>query len=288
MIKYCAWRNRMIDIGYYNKLKVSKKIEFGYYLKDDQGEEVLLPNGSVQNKIVKIGDILEVFIYRDSKDRLISTLKKPLITVGELAHLKVVSQSAIGAFVDIGLERDLFIPLKEQAFKLKNGEKYLFYMYVDKTGRLAGTTRIHDYLNIAEKGTYKVDDKVKVIVYDTAENGTLKVAVDREYIGLILSNEHFEYIYPGVEFEARIKRVYEDGILGISTRAKRMDAREELSQKIIQYLQENGGYMPYNDKSSPKEIKEQFNTSKNYFKMTLGGLMKKKLITQDKEGTRLL
>lgn len=278
----------MINIGYYNKLKVGKKVDFGYYLEDKFGDEVLLPNSNAKEHNVEVGEMLDVFVYRDSKDRLISTLKKPLITVGQIAYLEVVSQSSIGAFVNIGLERDLFIPLKEQSFKLKTGKKYLFYMYVDKTDRLAGTTKIHDYLDIAEKGKYKVNDEVKVIVYDTAENGTLKIAVDREYIGLILINEHLEYIYPGEEITARIKRVYDDGILGVTTRKKRLDARDELADRIINYLKENGGYMPYNDKSSPEEIKKEFNTSKNYFKMTLGGLMKKKLITQDKEGTRLL
>ena len=278
----------MINMGQFNKLKVKKKVDFGYYLEDKFGDEVLLPNSNAKGSKVEVGESLEVFVYRDSKDRLISTLKKPLLTVGNIAYLEVVSQSEIGAFVNIGLERDLFIPLKEQAFKLKTGKKYLFYMYIDKTDRLAGTTKIHEYLDIAEEGKYKVDDEVKVIVYDTAENGTLKIAVDREYIGLILPNEHLEYIYPGEEISARIKRVYEDGILGITTRKKRLDAREELSEVILKYLRENGGYMPYNDKSSSEEIKREFNTSKNYFKMTLGGLMKKKLITQDKEGTRLL
>ena len=278
----------MINIGQFNKLKVKKKVDFGYYLEDKFGDEVLLPNSNAKGSKVEVGESLEVFVYRDSKDRLISTLKRPLLTVGNIAYLEVVSQSEIGAFVNIGLERDLFIPLKEQAFKLKTGKKYLFYMYIDKTDRLAGTTKIHEYLDIAEEGKYKVDDEVKVIVYDTAENGTLKIAVDREYIGLILPNEHLEYIYPGEEISARIKRVYEDGILGITTRKKRLDAREELSEVILKYLRENGGYMPYNDKSSSEEIKREFNTSKNYFKMTLGGLMKKKLITQDKEGTSLL
>ena len=278
----------MINIGQFNKLKVKKKVDFGYYLEDKFGDEVLLPNSNAKGSKVEVGESLEVFVYRDSKDRLISTLKRPLLTVGNIAYLEVVSQREMGAFVNIGLERDLFIPLKEQAFKLKTGKKYLFYMYIDKTDRLAGTTKIHEYLDIAEEGKYKVDDEVKVIVYDTAENGTLKIAVDREYIGLILPNEHLEYIYPGEEISARIKRVYEDGILGITTRKKRLDAREELSEVILKYLRENGGYMPYNDKSSSEEIKREFNTSKNYFKMTLGGLMKKKLITQDKEGTRLL
>jgi predicted RNA-binding protein (virulence factor B family) len=278
----------MIIIGEYNKLKVSKKVEFGYYLEDNFGDEVLLPNSAAKGHEIKEGDKLEVFIYRDSKDRLISTLKKPLVTVGEIAYLEVVSQNNIGAFVNIGLERDLFVPLREQGFKLKEGKKYLFYMYVDKTDRLAGTTRIDSHLAIAEEGKYKSSDEVNVIVYDTCENGTLNVMVDEKYRGLILANEHFDYIYPGEEIQARVKIIYEDGTIGITTRKKRLDEREVLTEKILKHLKENGGFMSFNDKSSSEDIKKEFNTSKNYFKMTLGGLMKQKLITQDKEGTRLL
>jgi len=278
----------MMIIGEYNKLKVSKKVEFGYYLEDSFGDEVLLPNSAAKGHEIKEGDKLEVFIYRDSKDRLISTLKKPLITVGEIAYLEVVSQNNIGAFVNIGLERDLFVPLREQGFKLKEGKKYLFHMYVDKTDRLAGTTRIDSHLAIAEEGKYKSSDEVNVIVYDTCENGTLNVMVDEKYRGLILANEHFDYIYPGEEIQARVKIIYEDGTIGITTRKKRLDEREVLTEKILKHLKENGGFMSFNDKSSSEDIKKEFNTSKNYFKMTLGGLMKQKLITQDKEGTRLL
>ncbi|MFW2488546.1 S1 RNA-binding domain-containing protein [Clostridium chromiireducens] len=278
----------MITIGEYNKLKVSKKVDFGYYLEDNFGDEVLLPNSAAKGHEIKEGDNLEVFIYRDSKDRLISTLKKPLLTVGQIGYLEVVSQNNIGAFVNFGLERDLFVPLKEQGYKLKEGKKYLFYMYVDKTDRLAATTRIHPYLDLAEEGKYKVSDEVDVIVYETNENGTLNVAVDGEYRGLILATEHFDFIYPGQQIKARVKRIYEDGTIGITTRKRRLEARSELSETILKYLKENGGFMPYNDKSAPEDIKKEFNTSKNYFKMTLGGLMKEKLITQDKEGTRLL
>lgn len=278
----------MITVGQYSNLKVSKKVEFGYYLEDNFGDEVLLPNSAAKGHEIKEGDKLEVFIYRDSKDRLISTLKKPYLTVGEIGYLEVVSQNNIGAFVNFGLERDLFIPLREQAYKLKEGKKYLFYMYVDKTDRLAGTTRIDSYVELAQEGTYKVSDEVKAIVYDTCENGTLNVMIDGKYRGLILANEHFDYIYPGEEIDARVKIVYEDGTLGVTTRKKRLDARDELSDRILRYLNENGGFMPFNDKSSPEDIKREFKTSKNYFKMTLGGLMKQKLITQDKEGTRLL
>ncbi len=278
----------MISVGQYSKLKVSKTVDFGYYLEDNFGDEVLLPNSAAKGHEIKEGDQLEVFIYRDSKDRMISTLKKPLLTVGEIGYLEVVSQNNIGAFVNFGLERDLFVPLKEQNYKLKEGKKYLFYMYVDKTDRLAATTRIHSYLDMAEEGKYKVSDEVNAIVYEINENATLNVAIDGEYRGLILANEHFEYIYPGQEIKGRVKRIYEDGTIGVTTRKKRLEARSELSETILKYLKENGGFMPYNDKSSPEDIKREFNTSKNYFKMTLGGLMREKLITQDKEGTRLL
>ena len=278
----------MMIIGEYNKLKVSKKVEFGYYLEDEFGDEVLLPNSAAKEHEIKEGDKLEVFIYRDSKDRLISTLKKPLVTVGQIAYLEVVSENNIGAFVNIGLERDLFVPLREQGFKLKEGKKYLFYMYVDKTDRLAGTTRIDSHLDLAEIGKYKSSDEISAIVYDTCENGTLNVMIDGKYRGLILANEHFEYIHPGEEIQARVKIIYEDGTLGITTRKKRLDEREVLTEKILTYLKENGGFMQFNDKSSSEDIKKEFNTSKNYFKMTLGGLMKQKLIAQDKEGTRLL
>lgn len=278
----------MIIIGEYNRLKVSRKVEFGYYLEDNFGDEVLLPNSGMNGEQTKEGENIEVFIYRDSKDRLISTLKKPFLTVGQIAYLEVVSQNNIGAFVNFGLERDLFVPLKEQRYKLKEGKKYLFYMYVDKTDRLAATTRIDSYLNVAEEGKYKVSDEVSAIVYDTCENGTLNVAINGEYRGLILANEHFDYIHPGEEVDGRVKRVYEDGTIGITTRKKRLDARDDLKGQIINYLKSNGGFMPFNDKSSPEDIKREFNTSKNYFKMTLGGLMKEKIIIQDKEGTKLL
>ena len=278
----------MIILGQYCNLIVSKKVEFGYYLKDKFGDEVLLPNSACKGTAINEGDKIEVFVYRDSKDRMICTLKKPYITTGEVAYLTIVSQTNIGAFADIGLERDLLIPLKEQSFKLKTGEKYLIYMYIDKTDRLAGTTKVDQYLDMAEEGTYKVSDEVSAIVYNTNENGTLNVAVDNKYKGLVLANEHFEYLYPGQVIEGRVKKVYEDGMIGVTTRKKRFDAREEISEKILNMLKENGGFIPFNDKSSPEDIKREFNTSKNYFKMALGGLMKKKLITQDKDGTRLL
>ena len=133
----------MLRIGEYNTLIVDREKDFGFYLMDKQSrEDVLLPKSLAEGMGVEVGKEVTVFIYRDSKDRPIATFKKPLAIVGDVAYLKVVHQGEFGAFVDFGLDRDIFVPLKEQRYKLHTGKKYLFYIYVDKTGRLAATTEV--------------------------------------------------------------------------------------------------------------------------------------------------
>ena len=276
----------MIHIGEYNNLKVDRKTEFGYYLQDDSKNSVLLPNGLLDGNTVDIGDEVEVFVYNDSKDRPIATFKKPLITVGEIAYLKIVSVSEFGAFADMGLERDIFIPLKEQKFKLLKGKSYLLYAYVDKTGRLAATTYVDAYMEIGEG--YKVDDTVEVITYGKGGEKTIRVAIDGKYQAIILGNEHYKDIYPGDKLTVRVKRIYEDGVIGVTPRRKRLDERDVLKKEILKRLESNGGFIPYNDKTSSEIIREEFNTSKNYFKMALGGLMKEGKIKQNSEGTELI
>lgn len=275
----------MIKIGEYNKLEVAKERDFGFFLKDEKGNEILLPKALLNGVEVNLGDEVEVFTYMDSNNRPVATMKKPLIEVGKVAYLEVVHQNDFGAFCNMGLERDLFIPMKEQRFKLLVGKKYLFYAYIDKTGRLAATTDVDDYLDQGEG--FNVDDEVEVISYGKGVSTTIKVAVNGKYRGIILGNEHIETIYPGQVLKARVKRIYEDGTIGLTTRKKRLDARSEIKELILDYLNENGGVMPYNDKSNPEEIREIFKTSKNYFKMALGGLMKEGLIEQTPEGTKL-
>ena len=275
----------MIKIGEYNKLEVAKERDFGFFLKDEKGNEILLPKALLNGVEVNLGDEVEVFTYMDSNNRPVATMKKPLIEVGKVAYLEVVHQNDFGAFCNMGLERDLFIPMKEQRFKLLVGKKYLFYAYIDKTGRLAATTDVDDYLDQGEG--FNVDDEVEVISYGKGSSTTIKVAVNGKYRGIILGNEHIETIYPGQVLKARVKRIYEDGTIGLTTRKKRLDARSEIKELILDYLNENGGVMPYNDKSNPEEIREIFKTSKNYFKMALGGLMKEGLIEQTPEGTKL-
>ena len=275
----------MIKVGEYNELKVDRQTDFGYYLVDNEKNSVLLPNGSLNGNSINIDEMVNVFIYRDSQERIIATLKEPLIKVGEVAYLKIVGNSNFGAFADMGLERDIFIPLKEQKFKLVTGKSYLLYAYVDKTGRLAATTYVDSYIDIGEG--YKVDDEVEVITYGKGGEKTIRVAIDGKYQAIILGNEHYRSIFPGDKLKVRVKKIYEDGVVGGTPRKKRLDAREEIKERIMLALAENDGMIPYNDKTSPEIIKENFFTSKNYFKMALGALMKEGKIYQDEEGTKL-
>lgn len=275
----------MIFIGEDNDLKVDRQVDFGFYLTDGENNDVLLPKSELNEQEIKCGDKIEAFVYRDSKDRPVATLKTPLIKVGEIAYLEVVEISSFGAFASIGLDRDIFIPIKEQKFKLLKGKKYLLYGYLDKTGRMAATTYVDSYIKIGEG--YKVGDDAEAIAYGLGGEKTIRVAIDSKYQGIILGNEHFKDIYPGDKLNVRIKKIYEDGIIGVTSRKKRLDERDELKEKILRYLEDNNGSMPYNDKTSPEIIKEKFETSKNYFKMTLGSLMKEGKIEQNSEGTKL-
>ena len=273
----------MLRIGEYNTLIVDREKDFGFYLRDKQSrEDVLLPKSLAEGMGIEVGKEVTVFIYRDSKDRPIATFKKPLATVGDVAYLKVVQQSEFGAFVDFGLDRDIFV--KEQRYKLHTGKKYLFYIYVDKTGRLAATTEVEPYIEVAEEGTFKVGDEVTAMVFSKTLSGTLNVAINAKYRGL----EYYNEVHPGYEMNLRVKRIYEDGVIGLTPRKTRLNERDELQEKIVAYMRKNGGFMEFNDKSNPEDIKAVFGTSKNYFKMALGGLMKAGKLTQDKEGSRLI
>ncbi|SFA85329.1 CvfB family protein [Clostridium frigidicarnis] len=279
----------MINIGQFNILKVARTAEFGYYLTIDgnkSDDDILLPTKSALERELNVDDEVEAFIYRDSKDRLIATLKTPYAKVGDVSYLEVVDTTTFGAFLDIGLERDVFVPHREQKYKLKKGEKYLFYLYVDKTDRIAATTDIDGFL---ETNTdYVVGDDTYGIVYDIQQCGNILVAIEGKYRGIVLKSEYYTYVNMGEELKLTVKKFYEDDRIGLTTRKRKLEERDLIQEKILNYLKENGGVMSYNDKSSADDIRRDFNTSKNYFKIALGGLMKKKLITQDENGTKLL
>ncbi|WP_300350260.1 S1-like domain-containing RNA-binding protein [Clostridium sp.] len=278
----------IINVGKFNKMKVVREADFGYYL--DRGtrntsDDILIPRANLDGKEVKVGEEVDAFIYRDSRDRLIATLKEPLAIVGDVALLEVKSNTKIGAFVDFGLERDILVPIKEQKYKMVEGKKYLVYIYVDKTGRLAATTDVDKYLDELEEP--KKGAEVSGVVYGYQTNDSLRIAIDNQFRAVVLKNEYFTNIKPGDTIKGKIIKVYEDGIVGLSLRNHKLKERNELGDTILEYLKENGGVMSLNDKSTPDEIRNVFKTSKNYFKMALGGLMKKGLIEQDEFGTRL-
>ncbi|WP_443659336.1 CvfB family protein [Clostridium algidicarnis] len=278
----------MIKIGEFNQLKVSRNTNFGFYLDagtGDTSEDILLPNKSALGLKLVSGDEVDAFIYRDSDDRIIATLKKPLAKVGDLAYLKVVSTTTIGSFVDFGLEKDIFVPLKEKLYPLQNGSYYLFYIYLDKTGRIAATTNVETYLST--ESTYKVGDNVKATVYGFQTNNSAMVAVDNLYNGVILRNEYFTELNHGQILDLTVIKIYEDQKLGLTPRKIAKLEVDELQQTILEYLKNHDGFMIFNDKTPSEKIYKEFNVSKNHFKNALGGLMKKSLITQNINGTTL-
>lgn len=280
----------MIKFGDYNTMKVKREATFGLFLDRESGntsDDILLPTGSIVGDRPSIGDEVTVFIYRDSKDRLIATMKKPKVTVDNLAVLKVSSVADFGAFMDFGLERDILVPKGEMKFPLLPGKEYLVFVYEDKTGRLAASTEVGRYLELPAEDQFKAGDIVTGIVYDKQTNGTLEVAVEDKYMAIILKNEYFTDVNPGDRVTGTIKKILEDGRISFTPRKKMIEEKEELSDTILAYLKEHDGFMPYNDKSTPDEIKRQWNSSKNYFKISLGNLMKKGLIRQDEKGTYL-
>jgi len=279
----------VINIGRINKLEVAREADFGYYLDAKTGntsDDILLPIKSAMGKELNIGDEVDAFIYRDSKDRPIATLKAPLAQVGELAYLEVVASTKIGSFVNFGLERDILVPFKEENYRLEVGSSYLFYIYLDKTGRIAASTRVDSHLEITDK--YKENDEITGTVYGFQTNGSVMVAVDNLYKAVILTKEYFTRIKPGDVLDLRLRKYFSDGRLEVTPRKDKITEKEMLEEKILEYLKQHNGVMLYNDKSSSEDIKRAFGSSKNYFKNALGGLMKKGLITQDENGTTLL
>jgi predicted RNA-binding protein (virulence factor B family) len=214
-------------------------------------------------------------------------MKEPKVTVDNLAVLTVNQTTTFGVFMEFGLERDILVPQKEMNYPMEVGEDYLVFVYEDKTGRLAASTQVGRYLDVAEEGQFNIGDTVTGTIYGEQTNGTLEVAIDNKYMAIILKNEYFTELKPGQEVTGTIKKILEDGRISFTPRKKMIDAKEDLSDIILAYLTKHDGFMPYNDKSTPEEIKKQFKTSKNYFKIALGHLMKHGVITQDSKGTHL-
>lgn len=267
----------MIELGMMQTLTVVKETSFGVYLAETgrrgDGEEarVLLPKKQVP-KGCTLGEKLEVFIYKDSEDRLIATVSKPKLTLGETAVLEVKAATDIGAFLDMGLEKDLLLPFKEQTYPVKKGEKCLVALYVDKSKRLAATMKVYPYLR--SDSPYHTGDEVTAFIFEINPDMGAFAAVDGRYHGMIPKRELFAGFHAGDEIRGRVTRVRQDGKLDLSARDKAYTQIYGDSELVLKVINDYGGILPFNDKASPEVIAREFKLSKNAFKRAVGHLLK--------------
>ena len=278
----------MLKLGEKQTLEIMKKVEFGVYLKDPMdsaGEDrVLLPAKQVPAGVA-VGDRLEVFLYKDSKDRLIATTNTPLLLMNEVKVLKVAQVSKMGAFLNWGLEKDLFLPFREQTRKVNEGDECLVALYIDKSSRLCATMKVYHYLNL--ESPYKKDDRVEGVVYEISDNFGAFVAVDNQYSGLIPKKEFFGNVKVGDKISARVLAVKEDGKLDLSIREKALTQILIDAEKVLEVIDSFDGALPFTDKANPEVIKRELQMSKNEFKKAVGHLLKSGKIEITEKSIRL-
>ncbi|MBD5477518.1 MAG: S1 RNA-binding domain-containing protein [Lachnospiraceae bacterium] len=263
----------MIRLGEIQTLQIVKKVEFGVYLSDglDGEDKVLLPKKQTPEQ-ARTGDEVEVFVYRDSKDRLIATTHMPKLTLHDVARLRVAQTSAVGAFLDWGLEKDLLLPYKEQTRKVAAGETCLAALYIDKSNRLCATMNVYPYLSM--ESPYAKEDRVSGTVYEISDNFGAFVAVDDKYSGLIPKKELYGEIRIGDVVQARVTGVKEDGKLNLSVREKAYLQIDKDAQRVMEAIDSFDGALPFTDKASPEVIRREMQMSKNEFKRAVGHLLK--------------
>ena len=263
----------MLQIGTQQELKIVKTVEFGAYLSDGE-EEVLLPKKQIPEG-AKTGDSLRVFLYRDSKDRMIATVKTPKVMIGTVARLKVLEVSKIGAFLDWGLEKDLFLPFKQMTYRPNPGDEVLVSAYTDKSNRLCATMKVYSCLK--RQAPYVKEDVVKGLVYEISENFGAFVAVDDTYSALIPKRENYG-VNAGDEVMARVTNVTEDGRLTLSVRKKAYLQMDEDAEKLLSIIASFDGVLPFTDRANPEVIRRETGMSKNEFKKAVGRLYREKKI----------
>ncbi len=264
-----------MELGKKQKLMIVKKTDFGVYLADDresgQTERVLLPGKQVPEGC-GIGDELEVFLYRDSKDRMIATTRSPKAELGEVALFTVSQVGKIGAFLDWGLEKDLLLPFREQTKQVREGDEVLAAVYLDKSNRLCATMKVYHYLHT--QSPYQEGDEVQGRIYQRSDNFGVFVAVDDKYSALIPKREAQGKFIPGELMTFRVTEVKEDGKLNLSARKKAHLQIEEDAENVESVIAEFAGVLPFDDKASPEVISREFGLSKAAFKRAVGHLLK--------------
>ena len=277
----------MIKLGEKQKLTVVKKVDFGLYLAErpEDASRVLLPGKEAPGE-ARVGDTLEVFVYKDSKDRVISTTETPKLMMGQFAVLRVVSVQKIGAFLDWGLPKDLFLPYKEQAAKLYVEDEVLVRLYIDKSSRLCASMKgLYELLHT--DSPYQAGDMVHGRVYEFSNNFGAFVAVDDQYSALVPAHEDHSFLRIGDVVEARVAEVKPDGKLTLTLREKAYLQMEKDAQRVLEVLEEYAGVLPFNDKASPEIIMREMKMSKGAFKRAVGYLYKEQKIEITERSIRL-
>lgn len=267
-----------MKLGDYQTLQVVKQVEFGIYLAQHKDDEtrVLLPKKQVPTGI-QIGDELEVFLYKDSKDRLIATTAKPKLTLGKCSALKVISVGNIGAFLDWGLEKDLFLPYKQMTQDVRAGDEILVTLYIDKSHRLCASMK-DLYGLLQQNSPYQKGDTVTGRVYEFSHNFGTFIAVDDRYSAMIPSHEDCSMLRIGDVIEAKITNVKPDGKLDLTRREKAYIQMDADAAAVMKLIEESGGELCFNDKAPAEVIKQETKMSKNAFKRAVGHLYKERKI----------
>lgn len=277
-----------MKLGEYQTLTIVKKVAFGVYLAEsrDSQEKVLLPKSQVPANVV-LGDSMEVFLYRDSQDRMIATCARPKLTLGGLAVLRVSQIGKIGAFLDWGLEKDLFLPYKEMNGKVREGDEVLVTLYLDKSSRLCASMK-HLYDKLETNAPYEKGETVTGRVYEFGHDFGTFVAVDDRYSAMIPRSEDTSDLKIGDMIEARVTDVKADGKLDLSRRANKETQMDADAQRVLRVIEEYAGVLPFNDKASPEIIMREMQMSKAAFKRAVGRLYKERRIEITEKSIRLL
>lgn len=276
----------MAQIGKLNHLEVLKELDFGIYLDGGDLGEILMPKRYVPEGTM-LGDYLEAFIYLDSEDRLLATTEKPLAQVEEFALLEVVSVTSVGAFLNWGLPKDLFVPFCEQRQPMEEGKKYLVYLYLDvNSKRIAASSKIEQFLDNIPVD-YDENEDVDLIIVNETDLG-YNAIIDNSHLGILYKNEVFQPLKPGDKVQGYIKKIRTDGKIDLRLEKIGYEKISGFTDKIIFELEHKGGFLPLNDKSTPEEIYKAFKISKKNFKVAIGALYKKRLITIADDGIRLV
>lgn len=274
-----------IKLGKYNQLEVVKEVDFGVYLNGDEDGEILLPKRYVPEG-TKPGDVLNVFIYLDMEERLVATTLQPYVQVGEFACLEVAWVNQFGAFLNWGLMKDLFVPFREQKMKMQKGKRYVVYVHLDEESyRIVASAKVEHFLS-TEKPDYQPGQEVEVLIWQRTELG-YKVIVENKFSGMLYHNEIFQPLEVGMRLTAFIKQVRPDGKIDLVLQKAGARKVDDFSEVLWQYIKDNDGFTPLNDKTDAEVIYHTFGVSKKTFKKAVGDLYKKRRIVLKEDGIHL-